>query len=80
MGDLTLSLKAYMKPTYFGASVRIVYHGAKPDHDLTVQRFSDVSGGWHDTRTFDHSFDFAWTDARLYAAALSANMRRGVAA
>lgn len=69
-----------MKPTYFGPSVRIVYRGSKPDFDLVVQRFSDVSGDWHDARTFDHEFDFAWTDARLYAAALSANMRRGVAA
>ncbi len=69
-----------MKPTYFGAMVRIVYRGKGPDYDLIVQRFSDVSGGWHDARTFDHEFDFAWTDARLFAAALSANIRRGVAA
>jgi hypothetical protein len=69
-----------MKPTYFGAMVRIVYRGTGPDYDLIVQRFSYVSGGWHDARTFDHEFDFAWTDARLFAAALSANIRRGVAA
>jgi hypothetical protein len=69
-----------MKPTYFGALVRIAYHGKGPDYDLTVQRFSDVSGAWHDVRTFDHSFDYAWSDARLYAATLSANMRREVAA
>lgn len=66
-----------MKPTYFGALVRIVYRGPGPDHDLTVQRFSDVSGGWHDVRTFDHEFDFAWTDARLYAAYLAHDIRRG---
>lgn len=66
-----------MKPTYFGANVRIVYHGPGPDYDLTVQRFSDVSGGWHDARTFDHTFDFAWSDARLYAATLAHNIRRG---
>ncbi len=66
-----------MKPTYFGALVRIVYRGPGPDHDLTVQRFSDVSGAWHDVRTFDHEFDFAWTDARLYAACLAHDIRRG---
>lgn len=65
-------------PTYFGDSVRISYHGPGPDHDLVVQRWSDVSGGWHDVRTFDHTFDFAWSDARLYAAALASSMRREV--
>ena len=69
-----------MKPTYFGPSIRIVYHGQRPDHDLTVQRYSDVSGGWHDVRTFHHSYDFAWSEARLYAASLSASMRREVSA
>lgn len=67
-----------MKPTYFGASVRIVYRGPGPDHDLTVQRFSDCSGGWHDAATFDHSYDFAWTEARLYASGLAARLRREV--
>jgi hypothetical protein len=69
-----------MKPTYFGPSVRIVYRGSEPDYDLTVQRFSDTSGDWHDVRTFDHSFDFAWSDSRLYASTLSAHMRREVTA
>ena len=50
-----------MKPTYFGPLVRIAYRGKGPDFDLIVQRFSDVSGDWHDIRTFDHEFDFAWT-------------------
>ena len=78
MGNLALSRKVYMKPTYFGASVRILYDGQGPDHDLTVQRYSDVSGDWHDVRTFDHTYDFAWSEARLYASALAANMRREV--
>ena len=69
-----------MKPTYFGASVRIVYRGPGPDHDLIVQRYSDVSGGGHDVRTFDHTYDFAWSEARLYASDLSANIRRVVSA
>ena len=64
--------------TYFGASVRICYRGPGPDQDLVVQRWSDVSGDWHDARTFDHTFDFAWSDARLYAAALASSMRREV--
>lgn len=80
MGNLALSKKAYMKPTYFGPSVRILYDGQGPDHDLTVQRYSDVSGDWHNVRTFDHTYDFAWSEARLYASALAANMRREVAA
>ena len=65
-------------PTYFGPSVRICYRGPGPDHDLVVQRWSEVSGDWHDARTFDHTFDFAWSDARLYAAALASGMRREV--
>ena len=64
--------------TYFGPSVRISYRGPGPDHDLVVQRWSEVSGAWHDVRTFDHTFDFAWSDARLYAAALASGMRREV--
>jgi hypothetical protein len=80
VGHLARSQKAYMKPTYFGASVRILYDGQGPDHDLIVQRYSDVSEGWHDVRTFDHTYDFAWSEARLYAADLAANMRREVAA
>jgi len=69
-----------MKPTYFGDLVRIVYDGQGPDHDLTVQRFSSISGGWHDVRTFDQTYDFAWSEARLYASALAANMRRELSA
>ena len=66
--------------TYFGASVRIVYRGPGPDHDLTVQRLSAVSGGWHDVKTFDHTFDFAWSDARLYAAELAHALSKGATA
>ena len=66
-----------MKPTYFGALVRIVYHGPGPDYDLTVQRYSGVSGDWHDVRTFDHTFEFSWSDSRLFAAELAASMRQG---
>lgn len=62
--------------TYFGALVRIVHRGPGPDHDLTVQRWSEVSGAWHDVRTFDHTFDFAWSDARLYASSLAHDLRR----
>lgn len=80
MGNLALSQKADMKPTYFGPSVRILYDGQGPDYDLTVQRYSDTSGDWHDVRTFDHTYDFAWSEARLYAASLSANIRREVSA
>ena len=65
-----------LKPTYFGALVRLVYRGPGPDHDLTVQRWSEVSGSWHDVKTFDHTFDFAWSDARLYAAELAHNLSR----
>jgi hypothetical protein len=67
-----------MKPTYFGPLVRIVYRGPGPDHDLEVQRWSEVSGDWHQVRTFDHNFDFAWSDARLFAAELSYRLRREV--
>lgn len=69
-----------MKPTYFGSLVRIVHRGPGPDYDLTVQRYSDVSGDWHDVRTFDHTFDFAWSDSRLFAAELAHAMRKGGAA
>ena len=60
-----------MKPTYFGALVRMVYRGPGPDHDLTVQRWSEVSGSWHDVKTYDHTYDFAWSEARLYASQLA---------
>jgi hypothetical protein len=67
-----------MKPsrTYFGAHVRIESRGPGPDRAQVVQRFNPLANSWLDVRTFDASYDHAYSEARLYASMLSASMRR----
>lgn len=65
-----------MKPTYFGANVRIAYRGPGIDKTLIVQKYNALANAWLDARVFDHTFDHAFTDARLYAAALADALRR----
>lgn len=65
-----------MRATYFGAHVRIVTRGHGLDLDQVVQRYNPLANSWLDVRTFDRSYDHAYTEARLYASMLSASMRR----
>jgi hypothetical protein len=65
------------RKTYFGSLVRIDYRGSGVDKTLVVQRFNPLADSWLDVKSFDESFDFAYTDSRLYASALAYELRRG---
>ena len=63
-----------MKPTYYGAHVRIEHRGSGLGGSLVVQRFSPISEGWHDAATFHESASYCYTDAKEYAADLAHRM------
>ena len=63
-----------MKPTYYGANVRIEHRGSGLGGSLVVQRFSPISEGWHDAATFHESASYCYTEAREYASALAAQL------
>lgn len=60
-----------MKPTYYGAHVRIDRRGSGPGGSLVVQRSNLVGGGWLDVRTFYESASYCHTEAREHAAWLA---------
>jgi hypothetical protein len=59
-----------MKPTYYGAVVRIERRGAGLDGLRVVQRLTPVSNEWIDLRTFPESSDYCSRDSVAYALAL----------
>ena len=63
-----------MKPTYYGAHVRIEHRGSGIGGSLVVQRSNLVGGGWLDVRTFYESESYCYTDAKLYASDLAAKL------
>lgn len=63
-----------MKPTYYGASVRIEHRGEGLGGSLVVQRSNPVGGGWLDVRTFYESASYCYTEAREYASNLAAQI------
>ena len=60
-----------MKPTYYGALVRIQYQGNGLDRALIVQRSNPLTGGWLDVTSFHESASYCYTEARLYATDLA---------
>jgi hypothetical protein len=69
-----------MKPTYYGAHVRIEHRGSGPGGSLVVQRSNPIGGGWIDDRTFYESASYCYTEAREYASALAAELHFGESA
>lgn len=63
-----------MKPTYFGAHVRIDKRGFGLDGQRVVQRENLVGGGWIDVRAFHESDDYCYTDSRFFASNLAAKI------
>ena len=60
-----------MKPTYYGAHVRIEHRGSGPGGSLVVQRSNLVGGGWLDVRAFYESASYCYTESREFAADLA---------
>lgn len=60
-----------MKPTYYGAYVRIEHRGSGPGGSLVVQQANQVGGGWLDVRTFYESASYCYTESREFAADLA---------
>lgn len=63
--------------TYFGSLVRIEYRGDTLDKTPVVQRYNPLANSWLDVRSFDSSFDFAFSDSRLYASELAFRIGKG---
>lgn len=60
-----------MKPTYYGAHVRIEHRGSGPGGFLVVQRSNPLAGGWIDVNSFSEAASYCHTHAREYAANLA---------
>lgn len=60
-----------MKPTYYGAHVRIDRRGSGPGGSLVVQKSNPIGGGWLDVRTFYESASYCYTESKEYAAQLA---------
>lgn len=69
-----------IRPTYYGANVRIEHRGAGLGGSLVVQQANHVGGGWTDDRTFYESASYCYTDAKEHAAGLAASLHRNSSA
>lgn len=63
-----------MKPSYYGALVRIEYRGLGLDGYLQVQRSNPLTNGWIDDRKFYQSASYCYTEAKQYASDLASKL------